>query len=58
MEYSLLAYRPSQMAAAACLLTMSYFNQPADIGWVGVGSALNLAPLLLHPKEVAVWCQL
>jgi hypothetical protein len=30
----MLAYRPSQMAAAASLLAMSYFNQPTDFGCV------------------------
>lgn len=30
LEYSVLAYRPSQMAAAASVLAMLYFNQQAD----------------------------
>ena len=31
LEYSALAYRPSQMAAAASLLATMYYGQPADL---------------------------
>ncbi len=43
----MLAYRPSQMAAAASLLAMTYFNQPTDFGWVQLRARgfLTLAPL-------------
>lgn len=45
VEYSLLAYRPSQMAAAASLLAMSHFNQPSDVGALAHASCSSVFEL-------------